>query len=693
MENFEWTQLNRGKYVIKLVPSVPLDVFQIAAPVSLKGWNRVSVETSDKDQHLSGTSVTNEQGERYRFRRTRRGHFDQIFNFSLGENQIEITGLNLTSVQIVIRRSSPFKLFKRVATSAILDFFRLGIRRRNLRTVLQIISARDFKSFQSRLVQRYNQAPLASNVDAGTITPQVWMERFMSLDSEDLSFIDDSIALHRFPSFSFVLINSGESKNEELTTALNQQLLSLSGTLTLEDFDPSSSDHAGEWLVFVDADTEVHKAATFSLACHAKLHPESLMIIPDSAEKSGDLFTKIRANPPWNLDLILGGEGVGPLLAIHNSVISEIIKTGEDLSKSKNLTEIALTAYNHLGEKAISRLPLVLSATTKQSEQTQLDTTITEYLREVDDEIFLSQGLCPQTRRIHWPIASQEPKVSILIPSKDRSDLLERCLNGIYESSDYSNFEVIVIDHQSNEEDALELLEKIDKRDDTRVLEFEGEFNFSLMNNIAAESSTGDFLCLLNNDIEVISSDWIQELVSHASREHVGVVGALLRYPDKSIQHAGLSPNLGSLYGHAHKYFPSGNFGYRNRLAVAHQVAAVTGACLMTSRELWGELGGLNQQLAVAYNDVDYCLRARTSGYQIIWTPFAELIHHESLSRGYDEHPKQRDRLAKESDLFVSLWKDFLDDDPAYSPNLTLESTNFSLSDQPRFLPPWRKKL
>ena len=693
MENFEWTQLNRGKYVIKLVPSVPLDVFQIAAPVSLKGWNRVSVETSDKDQHLSGTSVTNEQGERYRFRRTRRGHFDQIFNFSLGENQIEITGLNLTSVQIVIRRSSPFKLFKRVATSAILDFFRLGIRRRNLRTVLQIISARDFKSFQSRLVQRYNQAPLASNVDAGTITPQVWMERFMSLNSEDLSFIDDSIALHRFPSFSFVLINSGESKNEELTTALNQQLLSLSGTLTLEDFDPSSSDHAGEWLVFVDADTEVHKAATFSLACHAKLHPESLMIIPDSAEKSGDLFTKIRANPPWNLDLILGGEGVGPLLAIHNSVISEIIKTGEDLSKSKNLTEIALTAYNHLGEKAISRLPLVLSATTKQSEQTQLDTTITEYLREVDDEIFLSQGLCPQTRRIHWPIASQEPKVSILIPSKDRSDLLERCLNGIYESSDYSNFEVIVIDHQSNEEDALELLEKIDKRDDTRVLEFEGEFNFSLMNNIAAESSTGDFLCLLNNDIEVISSDWIQELVSHASREHVGVVGALLRYPDKSIQHAGLSPNLGSLYGHAHKYFPSGNFGYRNRLAVAHQVAAVTGACLMTSRELWGELGGLNQQLAVAYNDVDYCLRARTSGYQIIWTPFAELIHHESLSRGYDEHPKQRDRLAKESDLFISLWKDFLDNDPAYSPNLTLESTNFSLSDQPRFLPPWRKKL
>ena len=693
MENFEWTQLNRGKYVIKLVPSVPLDVFQIAAPVSLKGWNRVSVETSNNDQHLSGTSVTNEQGERYRFRRTRRGHFDQIFNFSLGENQIEITGLNLTSVQIVIRRSSPFKLFKRVATSAILDFFRLGIRRRNLRTVLQIISARDFKSFQSRLVQRYNQAPLASNVDAGTITPQVWMERFMSLDSEDLSFIDDSIALHRFPSFSFVLINSGESKNEEMATALNQQLLSLSGTLTLEDFDPSSSDHAGEWLVFVDADTEVHKAATFSLACHAKLHPESLMIIPDSAEKSGDLFTKIRANPPWNLDLILGGEGVGPLLAIHNSVISEIIKAGEDLSKSKNLTEIALTAYNHLGEKAISRLPLVLSATTKQSEQTQLDTTITEYLREVDDEIFLSQGLCPQTRRIHWPIASQEPKVSILIPSKDRSDLLERCLNGIYESSDYSNFEVIVIDHQSNEEDALELLEKIDKRDDTRVLEFEGEFNFSLMNNIAAESSTGDFLCLLNNDIEVISSDWIQELVSHASREHVGVVGALLRYPDKSIQHAGLSPNLGSLYGHAHKYFPSGNFGYRNRLAVAHQVAAVTGACLMTSRELWGELGGLNQQLAVAYNDVDYCLRARTSGYQIIWTPFAELIHHESLSRGYDEHPKQRDRLAKESDLFVSLWKDFLDDDPAYSPNLTLESTNFSLSDQPRFLPPWRKKL
>ena len=693
MENFEWTQLNRGKYVIKLVPSVPLDVFQIAAPRHLKGWNRVSVETNDKEQHLSGTSVTNDQGERYRFRRTRKGHFDQIFKFSPGENQIEITGLNLTSVQIVIRRSSPLKLFKRVAISVILDLFRLGIRRRNLRTVLQIISARDFKSFQSRLVQRYNQAPMASDVDAGTITPQVWMDRFMSLNSEDILFINDSIALRKFPSFSFVLINSGESKNEEMTTTLDQQLLSALETSVLEDFDPALSTHGGEWLIFVDADTEVHKAATFSLACHAESHPDSLMIIPDSAEKSGDLFTKIRANPPWNLDLILGGEGVGPLLAIHNSVISEIVETGEDLSRAKNLTEIALTAYGYLGEKAISRLPLVLSATSKQSEQTHLDTTIMEYLREVDDEVFVSQGLCPQTRRIHWPIASQNPKVSILIPSKNRSDLLERCLKGIYESSDYSNFEVIVIDHQSNEKDALELLEKIDKRDDTKVLEFAGDFNFSLMNNIAAKSSTGDFLCLLNNDIEVINSDWIQELVSHTSREHVGVVGALLRYPDKSIQHAGLSPNLGSLYGHAHKYFPSGNFGYRNRLAVAHQVAAVTGACLMTSRELWDELGGLNQQLAVAYNDVDYCLRARAAGYQVIWTPFAELIHHESLSRGYDEHPTQRDRLAKESDLFVSLWKDSLDDDPAYSPNLTLESTNFSLSDQPRFLSPWKKNL
>ena len=693
MENFEWTQLNRGKYVIKLVPSVPLDVFQIAAPRHLKGWNRVSVETNDKEQHLSGTSVTNDQGERYRFRRTRKGHFDQIFKFSPGENQIEITGLNLTSVQIVIRRSSPLKLFKRVAISVILDLFRLGIRRRNLRTVLQIISARDFKSFQSRLVQRYNQAPMASDVDAGTITPQVWMDRFMSLNSEDILFINDSIALRKFPSFSFVLINSGESKNEEMTTTLDQQLLSALETSVLEDFDPALSTHGGEWLIFVDADTEVHKAATFSLACHAESHPDSLMIIPDSAEKSGDLFTKIRANPPWNLDLILGGEGVGPLLAIHNSVISEIVETGEDLSRAKNLTEIALTAYGYLGEKAISRLPLVLSATSKQSEQTHLDTTIMEYLREVDDEVFVSQGLCPQTRRIHWPIASQNPKVSILIPSKNRSDLLERCLKGIYESSDYSNFEVIVIDHQSNEKNALELLEKIDKRDDTKVLEFAGDFNFSLMNNIAAKSSTGDFLCLLNNDIEVINSDWIQELVSHTSREHVGVVGALLRYPDKSIQHAGLSPNLGSLYGHAHKYFPSGNFGYRNRLAVAHQVAAVTGACLMTSRELWDELGGLNQQLAVAYNDVDYCLRARAAGYQVIWTPFAELIHHESLSRGYDEHPTQRDRLAKESDLFVSLWKDSLDDDPAYSPNLTLESTNFSLSDQPRFLSPWKKNL
>ena len=692
MENFEWKQINKRKHAIELISPTPSDLLRVTTPKNVKGWNRVSIKSDAENQFLSGASITDGQGERYRFRKNSSGNFDQIFNFASEERQIEVTGLTLTSVQIVIRRSTPLRLLNRVAKSVIFDALRLGVRRRNLRTALQIIRARDFRSFRTRLIQRYNQAPLASNINDGIIAPDEWMERFMSLDSEDLIFIDESIALHQFPSFSFILVNSNEYENVEQTNGIEDQRLPVLETLLLEDFDSAVSSLEGEWFIFLDAAAEVHTAATFSLACHAERNREVLMIIPDSAEKDGEVFTSIRANPPWNLDLILGGEGVGPLLAIHHSVISEIVKNGKNFSELKNLTEIALTVYADFGDEIISSLPLVLSAVPEQHKQFHLDATITNYLHRESNEISVSQGLCSNTRRIHWPLPNQEPKVSILIPSKNQTGLLQRCLNGIYESSSYSNFEVIVIDHQSEERSAIEFLEEINKRKDTKVLKFEGDFNFSLMNNIAVSASTGDYLCLLNNDIEVLSNDWIQELVSHAIREGVGVVGALLRYPDKTIQHAGLSPNLGSLFGHAHKYFPIENFGYRNRLAIAHSVAAVTGACLMTSRELWDELGGMNQELAVAYNDVDYCLRARESGCQIMWTPFAELTHHESLTRGYDEHPRQRERLAQESDLFISLWKDYLNDDPAYSPNLTLESTNFSLSDQPGVLPPWKKQ-
>ena len=692
MENFKWEQLNKRACTIRLLPPTPLDLLKVTIPSHIQGWTRISVTSKSENQYLSGVSIEDVRGERYRFRKTRKGNFDQVFKFSQGEKHIEINGLDLTSIQIVLRRSSVLQLIKRVIFSVIYDVLRLGIRQRNLRTVLQIIRARDFKSFQARLLQRYNQAPLASDIEDGTITPQIWMERFMSLTPHDLSLIEESISSQEFPSFSFVLVDPADLNNEKIFKKLTNQKLPAKETLLIENLVPSLKLDEEEWFIFLDAQTEVHEAATFALGFQANENPNVLMLIPDSAEKNENSYTKIRANPPWNLDLILGGDGVGPLLAIRGSVISELLKKGKDISEVRNLTELSLMVCSHFGEEIIGRLPLVLSAISEQSKQVDLEETANSYLRSINSEIFISGGLCSETRRIHWPMPIPEPKVSILIPNKDQSKLLRRCLEGIYETSEYSNFEVIVIDHQSQEKNTLELLKKVDKRDDTKVLNFEGSFNFSLMNNLAAKSATGDFICLLNNDIEVLSSDWIQELVSQAAREDVGVVGALLRYPDKSIQHAGLGPNLGSLYGHAHKYFPYENFGYRNRLAISHRVAAVTGACLMTPIDLWKKLGGLNEDLAVAYNDVDFCLRVRKSGYHVIWSPFAELIHHESLTRGYDEHPKQRERLAKETDLFVNLWKDFPDTDPAYSPNLTLESTNFSLSDQPNVLPPWRSQ-
>jgi len=205
------------------------------------------------------------------------------------------------------------------------------------------------------------------------------------------------------------------------------------------------------------------------------------------------------------------------------------------------------------------------------------------------------------------------------------------------------------------------------------------------------EKCNGDLICLLNDDIEIISTWWLNELVAQLLSPGVGVVGAKLLYPDQSIQHAGIVTGIGGIAGHSHKHATSKEDGYFSRLRVVHDVGAVTGACLLTTRELWSELGGLDEEfLKVAFNDVDFCLRARTSGFRVVWTPYAELIHHESKTRGLDITKSKMERLQNESDTMKKRWGEFLLKDPAYNPNLSLATENFEISDRPRSLPYWR---
>ena len=283
--------------------------------------------------------------------------------------------------------------------------------------------------------------------------------------------------------------------------------------------------------------------------------------------------------------------------------------------------------------------------------------------------------------RIKYEIKGN-PRVSILIPNKDHLDDLKRCIASIVEKSSYDNYEIIVIENNSTTDEIFAYYEELKKNPDIRVVTYEGDFNYSAINNFGERYATGEYILLLNNDTQVITLDWIEELLMYAQREDVGAVGAKLYYEDKTIQHAGVVLGLGAhrTAGHTHYRVSSNNLGYMGRLCYAQDVMAVTGACLMMRRSLFEELGGLDEGFAVSLNDVDLCIRAWKSGHVNVFTPFAELYHFESVSRGLDDKGEKAKRYDRESAVFREKWKDLLEKgDPYYNPNFSLDRSDFAL--------------
>ena len=274
------------------------------------------------------------------------------------------------------------------------------------------------------------------------------------------------------------------------------------------------------------------------------------------------------------------------------------------------------------------------------------------------------------------------PLVSIVIPNKDHRQDLERCVTSILEKSSYGNYEILIVENNSTEEDIFEYYRKIQENPNIRVITYEGDFNYSRINNMGVGKARGEYVILLNNDTSVISLDWIEELLMYAQRPDVGAVGAKLYYGDKTIQHAGVVLGLGRhrTAGHSHHRVSSNNLGYMGRLCYAQNVMAVTGACLMMKKSLFEKLGGLDESFAVSLNDVDLCIRAWEAGYVNVFTPFAELYHYESVSRGLDDRGEKAERYERESEAFRAKWKELLEKgDPYYNPNFSLDRSDFAL--------------
>ncbi|MBN3732276.1 glycosyltransferase family 2 protein [Burkholderia sp. Tr-20390] len=308
--------------------------------------------------------------------------------------------------------------------------------------------------------------------------------------------------------------------------------------------------------------------------------------------------------------------------------------------------------------------------------------------------VSISRGELTGTFRVRYPITTPTPKVSIIIPTRDGGPLLKKCILSIFDGTVYENLEIVVVDNQSKDRDTVDFLKSLSLKDNVTVLRYDFPFNYSSINNFAEKNASGDVLCFLNDDVEAIEPDWLREMVSHALRPDIGAVGAKLLYADGFVQHAGVVMGIGGFASHAHRLYPSTHPGYAGRAALVQNFSAVTGACLVMRREVFRAVGGFDEEnLPVAFNDVDLCLRVREAGYRVVWTPYAVLHHFESYSRGDDQmSAEKRARFNKEKRFMLTRWNTDQLNDPYYNQNLTLDREDFAIADFPRMYVPWRER-
>lgn len=397
--------------------------------------------------------------------------------------------------------------------------------------------------------------------------------------------------------------------------------------------------------------------------------------------------------PDWNPDLLRSQDYIGHLVAIRTSLANEAGGFRGGFG-SREAYDLVLRCSERIEAQQIGHIPEILYHTRMAGDAVPApanDETsagaraVAEHLARTGTGATIVPGdLPPGLCRVRWPVPEPAPKVSLIIPTRDRADLLKTCVESILAKSTYPDFELVVVDNQSRDAAALDYLRELGTRERVRVLRYDAPFNYSAINNWAARQCDGQLLGLVNNDIEVISPDWLEEMAGFALRPDTGAVGAMLYFPDDTIQHAGVLIGMLGLAGHIHARKPRGYTGHGNRALVAQNLSAVTGACLLVRRTAFDEVGGLDERLGVAFNDIDFCLKLRQHGYRNVWTPFAEMYHHESASRGSDDTAEKIKRFNAEIAFMQERWGDILGSDPAYNPNLSLMSHNFDLAFPPR---------
>jgi GT2 family glycosyltransferase len=446
----------------------------------------------------------------------------------------------------------------------------------------------------------------------------------------------------------------------------------------------------GRYIGFLDNDDELAKHALLQTV--TKIEETGAELIysdEDFIKVDGHLdFPHFKTN--YSPDLLLSHNYITHFLVLSRDLFERIgrFRSGFDGAQDYDLVLRAAENTNSIEHVTwplyhwrMSKDSTSLDPEAKPEAHSNAKKAIQEALsrRGIDGQV--ENGNLPHFFRVKRSLLSQ-PLVSIVIPFKDKPELLRRCLATILQKSTYQNYEVVGISNGTTSQKTYELMRALEKKDErVRFMEYNIEFNFSCLVNYGVNESRGQHVVLLNNDIEIITADWIESLLEHSQRKEVAAVGGKLYYPDNRIQHAGIAIGLGGSAGHLHKHFPAAAKGYYNRLNVIQNVTAVTGAMLMIERALYEKLGGLDEDsFAIAYNDVDFCLRAMEKNYLNIFTPYVEAYHYESVSRGYETTPEKLERFTVEKENLIKRHGVILKKgDPYYNPNFDQGRDDFSL--------------
>jgi len=455
---------------------------------------------------------------------------------------------------------------------------------------------------------------------------------------------------------------------------------------------------SGDWCALLDQDDLLTEDALTQFALELDLHPSAGLVYSDEDKiDAGGVRSDPFFKPDWNPELFLGQNFINHLGLYRSELVRRVGGFREGFEGSQDY-DLALRCIEQLEPAQIRHIPRVLYTWRKATGSVAAAPDAKAYAREAARraiaEHLRRQGIegqveaCPENPEAHrvvYSLGEKLPGVSIIIPMRDQIGLLQHCLESLRLQTDYTPIEFVIVDNGSTEKAALEFLQNLERTSQARVVRDAGPFNFSRLTNSGAACASGEILLFLNNDIAATEPAWLREMVSHAVRREIGAVGARLWYPDGTLQHGGIILGLGGVAGHAFPRLRRGQGGYFSRALLAQNCSAVTGACLAVRKQLFQTIGPFDEtNLPISFNDVDFCLRLRAAGLRNIWTPFANLIHAESASRGHQPTTEEQAQFVREASFMQQKWGYELLHDPSYNPNLSLNLPGFELAVPPR---------